>query len=30
MLQICDLIIVSDGKIADEERQAAERLRSMI
>ena len=30
MLQICDLIIVSDGMIADEERQAAEQLRSMI
>ena len=30
MLQICDLIVVSDGKIADEERRAAERLRNMI
>ena len=30
MLQICDLIIGSDGHIADAERQAAGRLRSMI
>ncbi|MBR4743622.1 MAG: hypothetical protein IK082_05470 [Oscillospiraceae bacterium] len=30
MLQICDLIIISDGKIADEERKTAEQLRGMI
>ena len=30
MLQICDLVVESDGHIAEEEREAAARLRSMI